>query len=252
MIVQIYEIQTPEEAERCRSLGVDHIGSVLVSAREWRQPSIRDLIRQTRGSSSKNSLIPLFSEEDTLYKSVDYYQPDYIHFCDSLTDERGRARDLGPVIEKQFRFRQKFPEIGIIRTLPVPGADKAPGFPLLEIAAALEKTSDLFLADTWLGREAVEGYVGITGRPVDWEQAEKVVRQSRIPVILAGGLSPENAYDAVVSVRPAGADSCTQTNALDPTGKPVRFRKDFTKVAAFVAEVRRAEKDLKRPIDSKS
>ncbi|MCX6566247.1 MAG: hypothetical protein NTW38_07480 [Candidatus Aminicenantes bacterium] len=171
MIIQIYEIQTPEEAERCRALGVDHIGSVLLATREWRQPSIRNLIQQTRGSSSKNSLIPLF-------------------------------------------------------------------------AAALEKTSDFFLTDTWLGREPVEGYVGITGRPVDWDLAKKVVRQSRIPVILAGGLSPENAYDAVVSVRPAGADSCTLTNALDPAGKLIRFRKDFARVAAFVAEVRRAEASL--------
>ena len=31
MIIQIYEIQTPSEAERCIELGVDHIGSVILS-----------------------------------------------------------------------------------------------------------------------------------------------------------------------------------------------------------------------------
>jgi phosphoribosylanthranilate isomerase len=40
---------------------------------------------------------------------------------------------------------------------------------------------------------------------------------------------------------PAGADSCTQTNAKDKNGNPVRFKKDFRKVEAFVNEVRRAE-----------
>jgi phosphoribosylanthranilate isomerase len=60
-------------------------------------------------------------------------------------------------------------------------------------------------------------------------------------------LSPENVYESMRSVRPAGADSCTLTNALDREGKPVRFKKDFDKVAAFVAEVRRAEKDFDGP-----
>ena len=31
MITQIYEIQTPQEAEKCIELGVDQIGSVLLS-----------------------------------------------------------------------------------------------------------------------------------------------------------------------------------------------------------------------------
>jgi len=105
--------------------------------------------------------------------------------------------------------------------LPAPG--KAPDFPLSEIAAALEESSDFFLTDTWLGREPVEGHLGITGQSLDLN-----------------------------SVRPAGADSCTLTNALDPAGKPIRFRKDFDKVAAFVAEVRRAEKDFGESLVSKS
>ena len=41
MLAQIYEIQTPEEAEKCIALGVDRIGSVLLSASEWKNPEIR-------------------------------------------------------------------------------------------------------------------------------------------------------------------------------------------------------------------
>ena len=78
MIVQIYEIQTPEEAERCVELGVDHIGSVLVSAQEWRQPLIRKLIRSTSGTKAKNSLIPLFPDQELLFKAMDYYQPHFV------------------------------------------------------------------------------------------------------------------------------------------------------------------------------
>lgn len=243
MIVQIYEIQTPEEAERCLRLGVDHIGSVLVSSREWRQSAVRETIALTRSHGAKSSLIPLFGGDDLLYQCLDYYRPDFVHLCDSLTDERGNPADLSRIEEKQIRFKERFPGIGIIRTVPVPVRSGPEDFPALEMAAALEKSSDFLLIDTWLGREPVDGYLGITGKPADPDIARALVSKSRIPVILAGGLSPANVYESVSYVRPAGADSCTLTNALDSRGTPIRFKKDFGKVAAFVAEVRRAEKN---------
>lgn len=241
MLVQIYEIQTPHEAEKCISLGVDHLGSVLLSEEEWRQPLIREVIRLTEGTEVKNSLIPLFHREDTLYKSLEYYNPHFIHFCDNLTDDRGSPVDLDNLISLQIRIIEKFPRVRIIRSIPVPPKGMALHLPILPLAKALDPVSDLFLIDTWLGKEPVEGYIGITGRQADRKRAAELVRESRIPVILAGGLSPENVYDALMQVKPAGADSCTHTNALEPSGRPIRFRKDFRKMERFVQEVRRAE-----------
>ena len=120
----------------------------------------------------------------------------------------------------------------------------APHLPILPLAKALEPVSDLFLIDTWLGKEPVEGYIGITGRQADLNRSAELVRESTIPVILAGGLSPENVYDALMQVKPAGADSCTHTNAVESSGRTIRFRKDFQKVERFVQEVRRAEAAL--------
>ncbi|MBW1801645.1 MAG: hypothetical protein JRJ85_13060, partial [Deltaproteobacteria bacterium] len=112
------------------------------------------------------------------------------------------------------------------------------------IAKALEPCSDLFLIDTWFGEEPVEGFIGITGETADREMSQTLVSECNIPVILAGGLSPENVYDAIMGVLPAGADSCTRTNRVDETGKPVRFQKDFEKVRRFVEEIRRAASDI--------
>jgi phosphoribosylanthranilate isomerase len=66
------------------------------------------------------------------------------------------------------------------------------------------------------------------------------VAASPIPVILAGGLSPENARDAILETRPAGVDSCTGTNARDAAGIPIRFKKDMARVRRFIEEARRA------------
>ncbi len=50
------------------------------------------------------------------------------------------------------------------------------------------------------------GAYGGTGVRVDWEIAAEIVMMSAIPVILAGGLSPQNVHDAVRLVRPFAVD----------------------------------------------
>ncbi|MEA2039093.1 MAG: hypothetical protein U9N82_04600, partial [Thermodesulfobacteriota bacterium] len=244
MIVQIYEIQTPYEAEACIESGVDHLGSVLLSKENWRVPALKEVIRLSQDAGTKNSLIPLFSEIDSLYRALDYYRPHYIHFCDSLTDQNGLIKDLDAFIRFQSDLKENFPEIGIIRSIPVPRKGTSPGFPSLKIAAAIEPVTDIFLTDTWLGKEPVQGFIGITGKTADWDIVRGLIHQSDIPVILAGGLSPDNVHEAIIKVQPAGADSCTLTNRTDKHGKPVRFRKDFSKVKRFVEEVRRAKKAI--------
>jgi len=245
VIVQIYEIQTPQEAGACIDLGVDRIGSVILSEEDWKSPEIREVVRLSEGTRTQNSIIPLFHTRDTLYNAVDYYRPHFIHFCENLTDDSGRIANLDPFIDLQREFKEKFPEIGVVRSIPVPERDASSGFPLYEIAGALEQVSDAFLIDTWLGKEPVEGFIGLTGRSADRDGAKKLVLRSAIPVILAGGLSPHNVRDSLIHVMPAGADSCSQTNAVDSLGAPVRFRKDLSKVDKFVREVRKAEEELR-------
>jgi len=244
MIVQIYEIQTPGEAEGCVEAGVNHIGSVILDKREWKQPVVRDAIRVSGGTDVKNSIIPLFDNMDAVFRSLDYYQPDFIHFCDTLTDEDGDEIDFERYIAIHRETKKRFPEIKIIRSIPIPVDGSRKDFPTLSIARQLEETSDIFLTDTWLGKEPVKGFIGITGIQCDRKLAHDLVKASRIPVILAGGLSPENVYDALVETAPAGADSCTLTNKKDEEGKPVRFKKDFSRVRRFVEETRRAEELL--------
>jgi len=244
MIVQIYEIQTPEEAEGCIEAGVGHIGSVILDNRDWKQPETRDAIRVSEGTNAKNSIIPLFDNMDVIFRCLDYYRPDFIHFCETLTDEDGDEVDLEKYLTIHRETKKRFPEIGIIRSIPIPVNGTGREFPTLNIARQFESVSDFFLTDTWLGKEPVKGYIGITGKECDRNIARELVKQSRIPVILAGGLSPENVYDALVETSPAGADSCTLTNKKDEEGNPIRFKKDFSKVRRFVEETRRAEELL--------
>ena len=253
LIIQIYEIQTPQEAEAVIALGVDHIGSVALSEENWKTSALKDTISLVQASGSRSSLIPLFQSETTVLRALEFYQPDIVHFCDALAPERNAVPRVGQEFERlinlQIRVKKLFPELRIMRSIPIAPAGDAHRVATLEFGLRFEPVTDFFLTDTLLvgtpaapvEAQPVSGFVGITGRTCDWGMAGKLVRQSKIPVILAGGISPENAAEAIARTRPAGVDSCTQTNAQDTQGRPIRFRKDLKKVQALVAAVRRAE-----------
>jgi phosphoribosylanthranilate isomerase len=248
-LVQIYEIQTPYEAEKLIGLGVDHIGSVVLSEAIWKISEIRETIRLSASTQSRSSLILLFNNQDFVFRALDYYQPDIIHFCESLTHSNGTQRDCGKLISMQRKVKAKFPEIKIMRSIPIPQPGLAECVPITQVARLFEPISDYFLTDTLLitpGKSAaiqqpVSGFIGITGQTCDWEAARRLVEASTIPVILAGGISPENVADGLYQVQPAGIDSCTGTNFLDSKGHTVRFKKDFSKVKRLVAKVRQLE-----------
>ncbi len=255
VIVQLYEIQEPREAERLIELGVDHIGSVILSAENWKIPAVKDVVRLVRGSPAKSSLIPLMTKEDDILRTLDFYQPDFVHFCKLIPlvheDRDRREAVCAELIRIQQLVRKEFPPFRIIRSIPIPEPGLTDPVPvreaILEVAEALGRHSDFFMIDTLRGvvsqavPQPVAGFVGITGEVCDWDLAAALVGASSIPVIMAGGISPENVGDAIGRVKPAGIDSCMQTNARDSRGNPIRFQKDMDRVRRLLDEVRRAE-----------
>jgi phosphoribosylanthranilate isomerase len=106
-------------------------------------------------------------------------------------------------------------------------------------AAGLEHVRKFVAAATALGRRPaavlidshVEGQVGGTGHKAPWELL--VGFDPGVPVILAGGLTPENIAEAISLVRPWGVDVASGVESSPG-------RKDCDKVARFVKIVRTA------------
>ncbi len=256
IIVQIYEIETPGEAQQLVEIGADHIGSVIPYRDEWLSPVVLETVNCVKKAGRQSSLIPLADDRGAIMAALDPYRPDIVHFCEAIPlfeDEYKRTPELERMIANQQAVRRTFPKMRIMRSIPVPqsgdGLSRSHNLEsVLEVARIMEPYSDLFMTDTVLNTGAsnskecqpVNGYVGITGETCDWDIAAALVSSSAISVILAGGISPENVFDAVASVKPAGVDSCTKTNAVDDAGRPVRFRKDLQKVRHLIEEARRA------------
>ena len=113
----------------------------------------------------------------------------------------------------------------------------ATGLPILR-ALRLRTADDLPLLDDYalagatlmLDTPSEDGRYGGTGQPGDWRLAAEAAR--RWPIILAGGLTPDNLTEALALVVPRGVDvsSGVETNGA----------KDTAKIAAFLRVARTA------------
>ncbi len=94
-----------------------------------------------------------------------------------------------------------------------------------EVLAQMPRYADV--TDAWLLDAWVPGVAGGTGARFDWELALRAQSLGR-PVILAGGLKPENAAEAVARVDPYALDVSSGVEASPGIKDPV-------KVLRFVA-----------------
>lgn len=81
------------------------------------------------------------------------------------------------------------------------------------------------------GRILFEGPRSGTGQLADWDQARQLAAQQ--PVILAGGLAPDNVAAAIAAVQPFGVDVSSGVEAAPG-------RKDPQRIAQFIAAARAA------------
>jgi phosphoribosylanthranilate isomerase len=124
-------------------------------------------------------------------------------------------------VQEMNTLRSLRPGLGIIKSLVIAGGD------LEKLTQELHATApfcDLFITDTF---DPETGATGATGKTHDWEISRELARLSPHPLVLAGGLNPENVEEAIRSVRPAGVDA--HTGLEDANG-----RKDPEKARRFV------------------
>ncbi|MBW2662274.1 MAG: hypothetical protein JRD93_09865 [Deltaproteobacteria bacterium] len=115
----------------------------------------------------------LFNDPDTVFRALDYYQPDIMHFCEALIDNNDIPKICIELLDLQKNVKEKFPGIKIMRSIPITrlGITKTGIVSSVDFARMFEPTSDYFLTDTLLVKKSgnsivcqpVKGFVGITG-----------------------------------------------------------------------------------------
>jgi phosphoribosylanthranilate isomerase len=221
MLVQIYEISSPEEARSLGNLGVDHIGVLVGDGAFPREQSVDQarLIFSAIPPLSKGVALLLSADVRFIEHIVSELKPAIVHLgasSDLLTSSAVR------------QLKQRCDTLTVMRSIPVVAGES------IAIAQSYDGIADILLLDSHRPGDVQIGALGVTH---SWEIDRKIVESVRIPVVIAGGLGPDNVVDAIRIVRPAGVDSKTKTDKDDGS-----HTKDLQKVQRFVARAKSIQK----------
>ena len=160
-----------------------------------------------------------------------------------MPDESGHAVDLARTIQPdvlqlhcdfdpaELQFVRAESSTKLVVTVDADEPDRA---------RELDDVADALLVDS-----TTEEGAGGTGETHDWHATGELAAELDSPVVLAGGLTPDNVAEAVSVAEPYGVDVAS---GVESSGG----EKDAAAVHSFVSEVRRADGRLRDEDDGES
>ena len=134
----------------------------------------------------------------------------------------------GPVETDEIRrLRKLIPDVKIWKSLIIRPGNLSSTIREMEVYQGIV---DTFITDTF---DPETGASGATGKTHDWNISREIICKSQKPVIIAGGLNPENVAEAIRKTKPAGVD--VHTGVENQNGY-----KDKKMVLEFVQNARQA------------
>lgn len=220
--IKICGMRTPEDIELASLYGADAVGFItevpVESPRKLDSDTAAALISKV--PKCVDSVMVIMPENSSrALELIEKVSPDIVQIHSNLS-----PAELEIIREKA--------DIPIIRTLSVPagmGASKVQSLVkrLLYEVRELEKSG---VVDSVLLDSGIAGKTGGTGCVHDWDLSRKIAEETELPLILAGGLKPENVQEAIRAVSPYAVDTAS---GVETSGK-----KDAVKIKSFIEEVR--------------
>lgn len=221
-MIQIYSIQTVEEALQCVQAGAEAIGVAVATGAnlpaEVPEATCAEIFAALEGRAQRVLLVVTQTEEETV-EYVRRLQPDILQLCGNL---------LPATPELAAQCRAARPGLRVLQAVGVDGQEA------IDRAKYFAGFCDMLILDSIA--PGIAG-IGAAGRTHDWSIDAEIVRSVPCHVVLAGGLDAENVRAAIEAVRPWGVDSFTRTSDRLPDGGS---RKNIEKVRAFVQAAREA------------
>ena len=212
-LVQIAGVIDAAEAQMLEQCGVRYLGFPL------RLPVHREDLTEQDAAAIIKSLAPPVSGVLITYLSE---ASEIAAFCQALGAAIVQLH--GDIDQDELkRLKTLDSNLTVIKSLVIGMPDDKT---LEAMLSELSPFVDAFITDTF---DPKTGASGATGKTHDWRVSRRLVQLSHRPIILAGGLTPENVKRAILEVRPAGVDS--HTGVEDYTG-----RKSREKVQKFLSE----------------
>ncbi|MBQ1490978.1 MAG: phosphoribosylanthranilate isomerase [Blautia sp.] len=225
---QIYSIVNYNEAVQCMEVGADHIG--LVPRQAGGVPAHRvplDVVDKIYGECKERGVlsvaIMLNKDVEEMIYLARRLHPDILHVAGmEFTADEAFAK----------RLRKECPGVALMQAILVDGPEA------IERAKKYEKYCDYLLTDSGLAKDTG---IGASGMTHDWNIDAQIVKEVSVPVIIAGGLGPDNVADCIRQVRPYGVDSLTKTSFKFEDGV---MEKNIPAVKRFCEEADKAAREV--------
>ena len=213
--VQIAGVSSLDEALACERAGADAVGFTV------RLPhGVHDGLTEKKARDIITALPPFVSSVAITY--VDNAR-EAVELCRYLGVSTLQLHGAFPTSDVPL-LRAGLPHLRIIRAVNV--VDESS----VELAREVARRVDAIILDTY---DPETDRHGATGKTHDWRISREIVMQSRVPVILAGGLTPENVGEAIGTVGPWGVDVHTGIEEADG-------RRSLEKIRLFVTSAKAA------------
>ena len=211
--VKICGIRDKNHALAAVEAGADFIGLVFAPSKRQVSPAKAcEIASAVKKSSDTTKVVGVFANAPSsqVNELADFCALDWVQLSGDESWEY--CREIVKPVIKAIRIGQQSPE---------------------ELYAALSAGSKLLPAHGFITLldSQVEGKYGGTGEGFDWKLAQEAAK--RFPIIVAGGLDPENVARLIETVAPWGVDVSS--------GVETRGVKDMTKIKAFIEAVRKAD-----------
>ena len=215
--VQIAGVSTLEEALALERLGADALGFTV------RLPSgVHDGLTEAKARGIIAALPPFVTCVAITY--IDNAR-DAADLCRALGVAAIQLHGECPPREIEL-LRAAAPHLKIIRAVHVTGAEA------VATARALERRVDAIILDTY---DPATGRGGATGKTHDWEISRRIVESVRVPIILAGGLTPGQRRRGDSRRPPWAVDVHTGVEDADGT-------RNLAKMRAFIERAKHRER----------
>jgi phosphoribosylanthranilate isomerase len=209
--IKICGIKEEAHAMAIAEAGANFIGLVFAtSPRQVTTSQAKKIVSALKSSRAAIDTVGVFvnTPASRVKRIADSCQLDWVQL--NGDEPWGYCRELDRPVIKVIRVSRNYKPEKIC-------ADLAYGTKILG------KQKHLFLIDS----NAPEKYGG-TGQPFNWKLARPIAEQ--FPVIIAGGLTPENVGEAIRIIAPWGVDVSS--------GVETKGVKDITKIMQFIETVK--------------